>query len=150
MWTHFRHLRSKSFSRYKQLFNPMGFDPTIALWKFEESIETPTPKVGVHLGVWRFILSHSSTLSGTWNLIPRLHFWPAPSQALTLVTSPRLRLWQSILQICFKFLIPLQLFWLPPMVGDIGPQAKMLHVYSYVWNMGTFDLPITKNANCVD
>jgi hypothetical protein len=36
------------------------------------------------------------------------------------------------------------------MVGYIGPQARMFHVYSYVWNLGAFDLPTTKNANCVD
>jgi hypothetical protein len=36
----------------------MGFDPYNRSLKIQESIETPTPKVGVHLGVWRFI-SHT-------------------------------------------------------------------------------------------
>jgi hypothetical protein len=40
----------------------MDFDPDNRLLKIWESIETPTPKVGAHLGVWGF---HSFTLSYT-------------------------------------------------------------------------------------
>jgi hypothetical protein len=65
----------RTFQWYKEHFNPMGFDPCNYFLKIQESIETLTPKVGVHLGVWRFIPSHFPTLSGTWNVIPRLHFW---------------------------------------------------------------------------
>jgi len=36
----------------------MGFDPCNRSLKIWESIETPTPKVGAHLGVRGFILSH--------------------------------------------------------------------------------------------
>jgi hypothetical protein len=36
------------------------------------------------------------------------------------------------------------------MVGLIGPQAKVLHVSSYVWNPNTFDSFKTKNPNQVD
>jgi len=99
MGAHFRHLSSKSFSMNKELFDPMDFDPWNLSLKFEtpsglhrDSIGTPIPKVGAHLGVWGFIPSHSPTLLGTWNVTPRLHSWPAPSQALALVASPRLRL----------------------------------------------------------
>jgi len=60
--------------------------------KIWESIETPAPKVGAHLGMWRFIPSHSPTFLGAWNVIVGLHFWPVPSQALTLVVNPRLGL----------------------------------------------------------
>jgi hypothetical protein len=52
---------SRSFQWYKEFFNPMSFDPynhSLKIWK---SIGTPTPKVGVHLGVWRFIPSLSYT-----------------------------------------------------------------------------------------
>jgi hypothetical protein len=38
------------FQWYKKLFNPMGFDPWNHFLKIQESIGTPTPKVGV----WRF------------------------------------------------------------------------------------------------
>jgi hypothetical protein len=41
----------------------MGFDPYNCSLKIWESIRTPTPKVGVHLEVWRFIPSHSPILS---------------------------------------------------------------------------------------
>jgi hypothetical protein len=41
----------KDFQWYKELFNPMSFDPYSRSLKIQKSIETPTPKVGVHLGV---------------------------------------------------------------------------------------------------
>jgi hypothetical protein len=44
----------KAFQWYKEIFNPMGFDPCNLFLKIPKSIGTPTPKVGVHLGVWRF------------------------------------------------------------------------------------------------
>jgi hypothetical protein len=40
----------------------MGFDPCNCFLKNRESIGTLTPKVGAHLGVLRFIPSHSPTL----------------------------------------------------------------------------------------
>jgi len=42
----------------------MGFDPYNRSLKIRESIGTPTPQVGVTLGVWRFILSHFFALLG--------------------------------------------------------------------------------------
>jgi hypothetical protein len=50
------------FQWYKELFNPMGFDPCNPFLKILESIGTLTPKVGAHLRVWGFIHSHSPTL----------------------------------------------------------------------------------------
>jgi hypothetical protein len=88
---------SRAFQSYKELFNPMGFDSYNCYLKIQKSIKTPTPKVGVHLGMWGLILSHSPTLLGAWNVIPGLHFWPAPLQALALVASPKLKLWQTML-----------------------------------------------------
>jgi hypothetical protein len=81
----------RAFQWYKEFLNLIGFDPwnwSLKIWK---SIGIPTPKMGAHLGVWgSFIPSHSSTLSKAWDVTPGLPFWPAPLQALTLVTSPRL------------------------------------------------------------
>jgi hypothetical protein len=76
---------SRAFQWYKELFHPIGFDPYNRSLKLQESIRSSTPEVGVHLGVWRFIPSHSPTLLRTWNVTPKLHYWPAPSQALALV-----------------------------------------------------------------
>jgi len=73
----------------------MGFDICNHFLKIQESIRTPTPKVGTHLGMWRFIPSHSLALSGAWNVTLGLPSWPTPSQALVLVVSPRLRLWHN-------------------------------------------------------
>jgi hypothetical protein len=36
----------------------MSFDPYNGPLKIQESIGTPTPKMGAHLGVWGFIPSH--------------------------------------------------------------------------------------------
>jgi len=87
----------RDFQWYKELLNPMGFVPcnySLRIWEFTW---TPTPKVRAHLGMWGFIPSHSLALLGTWNVTFGLHIWPAPSQALALVVSLRLRLWQHML-----------------------------------------------------
>jgi hypothetical protein len=55
---------SKAFQWDKELFNLMSFDPCNCPMKIQESIGTPTPKVGTHLGVWGFIPSHAPTLLG--------------------------------------------------------------------------------------
>jgi len=81
----------RAFQWYKEIFNPMGFCPYNFFLKIRESIRTPTSKVGAQLGLWGFIPSHSLALPGAWNVTPRLHTWPTPSQALALVAN--LRLW---------------------------------------------------------
>jgi hypothetical protein len=91
---------SRYFQWYKEIFNLMNFDPCNFPLKIWESIRTPTPNVGVHLGMWGFIPSHSFILLGIWNVIPKFHSCPVPSQALTLVVSPKLGLqhmWRSLL-----------------------------------------------------
>ncbi len=60
----------RAFQWCKELPNPMGFDPCNHFLKIWESIEIPVPKMGVHLGVWMFILTLSHT--------PKLPSWPAP------------------------------------------------------------------------
>jgi len=82
----------RTFQCFSEIFNPMGFEPLNFFLKIWESIGTPTLKVGAHLGIWRFIPSHSPTLPRAWNVTPRFHSWPAPLQALALVVSPRVGL----------------------------------------------------------
>jgi hypothetical protein len=90
----------------------MSFDPYNRSLKIRKSIGTPTPKVGVPLGVWGFIPSHSFTLLGAWNVTPEFPSWPAPLQALILVVSPRLGLWQ---------------------IPSIMPQAKAQSSSTNIW-----------------
>jgi hypothetical protein len=54
----------RAFQWYKENLNPMIFDPCNDLLKIRESIGTQTPKVGAHLKVWGFILSHFLALPG--------------------------------------------------------------------------------------
>jgi hypothetical protein len=89
------------FQWYKKLFNPMGFDAYNRPLNIWESIRTPIPKMGVHLGMWRFIPSHSFALPVIWDVTSGLTFWPATLQALALVMSPRLGLQQN-----HSFLLP--------------------------------------------
>ncbi len=71
----------RDFQWHKEFFNLMNFDPFNHPLKIRESIETPTPKVETHLGVWGFIPSHFPTLLEAWNVTHGLHSWPAPLQA---------------------------------------------------------------------
>jgi hypothetical protein len=50
----------------------------------------------VHLGMRGFIPSHSPIFLGAWDVTPGLPSWPSPLQALALVASPRLGLWQLV------------------------------------------------------
>jgi len=67
---------SRAFQWYKERFNLMSFDPCNCPLKIWKSIKTPTPKVGVHLGVWGFISSHSLALPGAWNMTSMLIIGP--------------------------------------------------------------------------
>jgi len=82
----------RTFQWYKELFTPMSWNLWSRSLKIRESIGTPTPKVGAHLRVWKFIPSYSPTLLRTWHVTLGLPSWLAPLQALALVVSPRLGL----------------------------------------------------------
>jgi hypothetical protein len=60
----------------------MSFDPWNYFLKIWESIKTPTPKVGAHLGVCGFIPLHSPTLSGMWMWFPGCFLGPHLSKPL--------------------------------------------------------------------
>jgi hypothetical protein len=60
------------------------FDPYNHSLQFRESTGIPTLNMGVHLGVWEFILTLSHT--------PGSFFWPNPLQTRALVASPKLGL----------------------------------------------------------
>jgi hypothetical protein len=74
---------STSFQWYKECFNPLVFDPCNRPLKIQESTGTPTPKMGVHLGVWRFFPSHSFAFPGAWDATPGLSLGPHPCKPLS-------------------------------------------------------------------
>jgi len=84
----------RSFQWYKERHNPLRFDPSNQSLKFWESTETPSPKVGVALGVWGLTPSHSPALSRVYDVTPGLPLGPHPCNPFTLVASPKLRLQQ--------------------------------------------------------
>jgi len=55
---------SIAFQWYKELFEPLGFDPCNRSLNIQESTRTPTLKVEAPLGVWGFIPSHFPSLPG--------------------------------------------------------------------------------------
>jgi hypothetical protein len=93
----------KYFQKHKKLFNPKGFDPCNRSLKIWESIGTPTPKVGTHLGVWRSIPSHFPTLPWTWNVIPGLHSWSTPFTSPCFDCEPKVRV--AIISIFLHYVI---------------------------------------------
>jgi hypothetical protein len=118
----------------------MGFDPWNCPLNIRESIETPTPKMRVHLRVWGFIPSHFLAFPGAWNVTPRLPFWPVTLQVLALVTSLRLGLRH-------KMYTPQQL------VNSFNPPYPQLLLYlqkilyaKYFWNSKALILHIYSNS----
>ncbi len=101
---------SRAFQWYKERHKPLNFDPWNRSLKFQESTGTPSPKVGVALGVWVFTPSHSLTLSyipesmwcdfraSSWStplwplcLGSRVSSWPASLQPLYLGREPKVK-----------------------------------------------------------
>jgi len=84
----------RAFQWYKELFNPLSFEPCNFSLKIRESTGTSTPKMEAPLEMWRFIPSHFPTLLGACGMTLELPSWLATLQALALVTNPKLRLRQ--------------------------------------------------------
>jgi len=101
----------RAFQWYKELLNQLSFDPYNRSLKIWKSTETPTPKVEVPLGVWRFIPSHFPTLPGAWGVIPRIPSWFATLQALAFVVNPRLGLRQQWFNMHLSLLLHLFQFF---------------------------------------
>jgi len=68
---------TRAFQWYKKLLKALSFDPCNRLLKIRESTWTPSPKVGVVLGVWRFIPSHTFALPGACDMTPGFFSWLA-------------------------------------------------------------------------
>jgi hypothetical protein len=75
----------------------MGFEPCNHLLKIRESIGTLTPNMGVHLGVWGFIPSHSLALLGECDVTLGFFSWHVTLQPFALLASSRLGLQQWLI-----------------------------------------------------
>jgi hypothetical protein len=73
----------------KQSYSLVAFDPCNCFLKIWKSTRTPTPKMGVHLGVWVFIVTLCHTLGSL--------SWPTLLQTFALVVIPKLGLRHSCL-----------------------------------------------------
>jgi hypothetical protein len=82
---------SIAFQWYKKRHKPLSFDPSNGSLKFWESTGTPSPKVGVALGVWRLTPSHSLALPGISDVTPRLPLGPHPCNPFCLGREPKAR-----------------------------------------------------------
>ncbi len=85
-----------SFQWYKERHKPLNFDPSIRSLKFWESIGTPSPKVGVALGVWGFTPSHFLTLPRVCDVTHGLPLGPHLCNPFALVASLKLGLRQKL------------------------------------------------------
>jgi hypothetical protein len=85
---------SRAFHWYKERHKTLRFDASNRSLKFWESTGTPSPEVGVALGVWGFTPSHFPTLPGVPDVTPGLPFGPHPCNRFALVASPKLGLRQ--------------------------------------------------------
>jgi len=84
---------SRNFQWYKERHKTLSFDPWNCSLKFWKSTGTPSPKVGVALGVW-FTPSYSLTLSytpGSMWCDSWASSWPATLQPLCLGRKPKAR-----------------------------------------------------------
>jgi hypothetical protein len=80
---------SRAFQWYKERHKPLSFDPWNCSLKFWKSTRTPSPKVGIALGVWGFTPSHFLTLPGVCDVIPGFSLGPHPCNPFALVVSPK-------------------------------------------------------------
>jgi len=87
----------RAFQWYKERHKPLSFDPSNWFMKFRESTETPSPKVGVALGVWGLTPSHFRTFPGVYDVTLGLPLGPHPCNPFALVASPKLGLRQLVI-----------------------------------------------------
>jgi hypothetical protein len=81
----------RAFQWYKERHKPLSFDPSNRSMKFWESTGTPSPKVGVALGVWGLTPSHSPTLPGVSDVTPELPLGPHPCNPFCFGREPKAR-----------------------------------------------------------
>jgi len=81
----------RAFQWYKECHKPLSFELWNCSLKFRESIGTPSPKVGVALGVRGFTPSHFPTLPGVCDVTPGLPLGPQPCNPFCFGCKPKAR-----------------------------------------------------------
>jgi hypothetical protein len=86
----------RNFQCYKKVLNPMNFESSKQIENLrlhrDSNSQSGNPP-------WTHTLSR---IPGNVSVTPKLHSWPTPFHALTLVASPRLRLWHQCLSYSFS------------------------------------------------
>jgi hypothetical protein len=101
MWSILDIYVPRDFPWYKERHKSWNFDPWNRSLKFQESTGTPSPKVGVALGVWGFTPSQFPTFFGVCNVTLGLSLDPHPCNPFALVANPKLGLRQKLKK-CIK------------------------------------------------
>jgi len=125
----------------------LGFGPCNCFLNIRESTEIPTPNVGVPLGVWRSIPSHSLALLGACGLTFRLPSWLATLQALALVASPRLRLQQKSIKEYLLLLLVGRNIWTISSSNTSFPVFNLWGLISSCGNLCTYLNSLKKQAS---
>ncbi len=92
---------SIAFQWYKERNKPLRFDPSNLSLKFWESTGTPSPKVGVALGVWWLTPSHSPSLPRVSDVTPRLPLGPHPCNPFCIGREPKARVATRRMTYCY-------------------------------------------------
>ncbi len=79
------------FQWYEELFKVMSFDPCNYVVNIQKSFGTLTPNMGVPLGVWGFMPSHSLQSREHVKWLPGVLSWPATLQPPCFVHEPKAR-----------------------------------------------------------
>jgi len=121
----------RAFQWYKECHKPLSFDPWNRSLKFQKFTGTPSPKVGVALGVWGFTPSHFLTLPGVCDVTLGLPLGLQPCNPFALIANPRLGLRHTF---CYSGIATLRKPWggvscswgTKPLEGRILPCKKTL------------------------
>jgi hypothetical protein len=94
---------SISFQWYKEFYKTMRFDPCNYILKILESFGTPTPNMGIPLGVWGFMPSHSLHSRDHVKWLLGVLSWPATLQPPCLGREPKAKVTTS--NLCMFFFV---------------------------------------------
>jgi hypothetical protein len=117
----------------KECFNLMSLGPYNFPLKIRQSIGTPTPRVGTHLGVWRFIPTHFN-IPRSMKCVSRASFLARMFASPCLGREPKVRVvtWVEILSLFFcHFQLWLHVQQIPLTLLLFFQQIFFLYIYYF-------------------